>query len=103
MAKKNSSQLPSGLQPAPAIVIVYTLCGIVGSLLALFVIAVLSGVLYSHGLKARSLHIICPLAVYMQYLSAFLQLLSVFNHVGYLVPQFFAHFVNRRTFPDSRV
>ena len=83
-AQRNSEQLPSGLQSAPPIVVVYTLCGITGSLLALLVIAVLSGILYSHGLKARSLHIICPLAVYMQYLSAFLQLLSMFNHIGYL-------------------
>ena len=102
MAKKNSSQLPSGLQPAPAIVIVYTLCGIVGSLLALFVIAVLSGILYSHGLKARSLHIICPLAVYMQYLSAFLQLLSVFNHVGYLPQYFFVRLADHYPGPPGQ-
>ena len=77
--------LPSGQQdPAPRFVFIYTLCGISGSVLALFIVTVLSAVLVSNGLKARSLQTLCPLMVHFQYLSAFLQELSLFNHIGYM-------------------
>ena len=38
----------------------------------------------TQGLKSPSLQKICPLIVKFQYLSAFLQLQSLFNHIGYL-------------------
>ena len=44
------------------------------------------------GLKSRALPKICPMIVYFQYLSAFLQLLTLFNHIGYL-----ANFYQRLT------
>ena len=36
------------------------------------------------GLKSPALQAICPLSVHFQYLSAFLQGLSLFNHIGYI-------------------
>jgi len=73
-----------GRAPAPKFVFIYTMCGITGSVLAQFSVAIISAVLVSQGLNARSLQTICPMSVYLQYLSALLQLLSFFNHLGYV-------------------
>lgn len=79
-----SPQLRMGLQPAPKFVFIYTAAGITGSVLALIQITVLIGVFVSQGLKSRSLQYLCPVAVHFQYYSGFLQLLSMFNHIGYI-------------------
>jgi hypothetical protein len=79
----------TGRRPAPGVVFIYTMCGVFGSLIAQLSVTILSAVLVSEGLKARSLHVVCPFIVYLQYLSALLQLLSFFNHLNYM-PEIFS-------------
>ena len=42
---------------APQFVFVYTICGIVGSVLALVAVTILAAILFSQGIKAQSLQI----------------------------------------------
>jgi hypothetical protein len=43
----NPPQLPSGMEPAARFVFIYTLCGILGSAIALVAVLILSAVLWS--------------------------------------------------------
>ena len=72
----------------------FTFCGIAGSGLALAAVTILAAVLIFQGPKAKSLERVCPVLVHLQYQSAFLQLLSLFNHIGYL-DSFFARLTER--------
>ena len=80
------------MRAAPKFVFIYTVAGIAGSVLALLQITILLAVFVTQGLKARSLQRLCPIAVHFQYYSGFLQLLSMFNHIGYIT-----QFYNRLT------
>jgi hypothetical protein len=73
-------------------VFIYSACGIAGSILAQLSVTILSAVLVSQGLKAKGLQTVVPLMVYVQNLSVLLQLLSFFNHLGYI---FGGHFFTR--------